>query len=58
VFLPAFAFAAGASCTANANTVCANLDTPTAGGNIVNGTSATDVYAYTFRMRTGTTFQV
>jgi hypothetical protein len=57
-FIPAFAFAAGASGQANANTVCANLDTPAAGGNIVNGTSATDVYAYTFRMRTGTTFQL
>ena len=57
-FLPAFAFAAGASGTANANTVCVNVDTPGAGNNVVNGTSATDVYAYTFRMRTGTTFQI
>jgi hypothetical protein len=57
-FLPAFAFAAGASGTANANTVCVNLDTPAAGNNIVNGTSGTDVYAYTFRQRTGTTFQI
>jgi hypothetical protein len=54
-FVPAFAFAAGASGAANANLVCLNLGTP---GATVNGTSGTDVYAYTFRMRTGTTFQI
>jgi uncharacterized repeat protein (TIGR01451 family) len=58
MFLPGFTFASGASGIANANTMCVNLDTPGAGSNTVNGTSATDVYAYTFRQRQGTTFQI
>ena len=58
-FFPAFAFQSGASTGTHAQTLCVNLDTAAgAGNNVINGTTGTDVYAFTFRQRTGTTFQI
>lgn len=57
--IPAFAFQSGASTGVNAQTICANMSTAQgAGNNIINGTTGTNVYAFTIRQRTGTTFRL
>ncbi|HEX7832760.1 MAG TPA: Ig-like domain-containing protein, partial [Thermoanaerobaculia bacterium] len=58
-FIPGVQLAAGASTGVHAATVCANVSTLNgAGNNAVNGTPGADVYAFTLRQRTGTTFQL
>jgi uncharacterized repeat protein (TIGR01451 family) len=58
-FLPAFAFQSGASGGTHAQTLCVNLSTAqSAGNNVINGITGSDVYAFTLRQRTGTTFRL
>ncbi|HEX8409197.1 MAG TPA: tandem-95 repeat protein [Thermoanaerobaculia bacterium] len=58
-FIPGVQIAAGASTGTHATTVCANVSTLNgSGANAVNGTPGPDVYAFTLRQRTNTTFQL